>query len=218
MGALSIEEEEFFNLFNAPSMKKAYEKIPWEEKKHDENEIVALLKPTKVDWRLRIRLWELVEKALDQTNEYNKIYTVDIVEGICGSDIIYGKLRDKRYFASFFFSPIEKFTDEVDTMLNITRNKMWQLINNLKPVKKDGTVDRAHAQLLIKIHKELVDRKMGAAKQMIEMKKIQLNLNQDLPITDDIELLDAKIRELKPSVEIKPRKIEVTESEEGACS
>ena len=198
---LALSEEDFFKLFNAASMEKAYRAIPFEEHKHDEDAIVALLKPTKVDWRIRIRLWDLVEKALDSTNEYNLIYTRDVVEGICGTDILYTKLKHKQYFASFLFSPIEKFTDEVDTMLTITRGKMWQLINALKPVTKDGTVDRTQANLLIKVHQQLVDRKMGAVKQLVEMKKIQLNLNQ-VPLVDDIELIDKKIMELKPSVEI----------------
>jgi hypothetical protein len=201
MSALIVEEDKFFELFNAKSLENAWRARPHTEYDLSEHEIVACLKPSKVDWKLRIRLWDLVHKALDPSNEYNQIYTVDIVEGICTSNVLYRQLKHKRYFASFLLSPIEKFTDEVNTMLSITRDKMWQLINNLKPGTKDCTVDRTHANLLIKVHKELVDRKMGATKQLIEMRKIQLNLNTDMPI-DDIEAIDNKIREMRPQVEL----------------
>ena len=198
---LIVDETSFFKLFNAASLEKHYREIPGTERLLSEHEIVACIKPTRVEWKLRIRLWDLVHKALDQTNDYDKIYTVDIVEGICGTELFYRKLSSKQYFASFLFSPIEKFTDEVDTMLSITRDKMWELINKLQPVKKDGTVDKTQAGMLIKIHQQLVDRKMGAVRQLVEMKKIQLNVNTDLPL-DDIEVLDDKIRELRPKVDI----------------
>lgn len=198
---IPVTSEKLLSCINAEHLKNSYIDIPGMDWDLSETDLCHLLKPSPMDWRLRIRLWDLVAKAIDESNDYNMIYTVDITERICKPQFFRRKF-ERRYFASFLFRPIEKYTDEVETMLTVTRSKMWDIINNINPIDSNGNLSFKHANMLLKIHNQLVDRKFGAIKQLVEMKKIQLNINANSTVSDDIELLDQQIKELRPNVEL----------------
>ena len=213
--AKEITSKKMLASLNAEHLKNEYRNIPWQDWDLSDTDLCHLLNPSQIDWRLRIRFWDLIGKILDN-NDYDMIYTIDICEGI--TDPRYFRQRfKKRYFASFLFRPIEKYTEEVETMLAVTRGKLWSIINAVNPIKEDGSLNYLQSNLLLRIHNQLVDRKMGAVKQLVEMKKVQLNINANSAVTDDIELLDAQIRELKPSVELIPkqRNIDIETEKEG---
>lgn len=207
-----LSANKLMSIINTQSMKDAYYRIPIQDWDLSDTEIVNALKPTKMDWKLRIRFWDLVDKATDKNNGYDMIYAVDVQNDIC--DAVHLRRRfQKRYFPSFFFRPVEKYLQDANAMLVVSSNKMWDLINGIEPFNKDGTLNIAAAQLLKGIHNDLVNRKMGAVKQLVEMKKIQLNIN-GLGTTDDIEMLDAQINEMKPNVDISERERFITSKEE----
>lgn len=212
-----ISSKKLLESLNAEHLKNEYRNIPWQDWELSDIDLCHLLDPSQIDWRLRIRFWDLVEKVLGN-NPYDMIYTIDICEGI--TDPRYFRQRfKKRYFASFLFRPIENYTDEVGTMLAVTRGKLWSIINAINPIKEDKTINFPQANLLMRIHSQLVDRKMGAVKQLVEMKKVQLNIKANSAVTDDIELLDAQIRELKPRVELIPKQRDIAlETEEDGIS
>ena len=212
-----ISADRLIDYMNADSMKKAYVSIKPSDWDISDVDIVTLCNPSKVDWRLRIRFWELVDKVTSD-NPYNMIYAVDVFEGICGAAYFRSRF-DKKYFASFFFRPIEKYIDDANTMLAITSNKMWDLINRINPFKEDGSVNLQEAYFLRSIHNDLVNRREGAVKHLVELKKIQLNINSGLTMSDDIELLDATIREMTPNVDIcETKRLVNTETEEDGIS
>lgn len=207
-----IDSDTLLNILHADSMRKAYQSIEVEQWDLSDIDLTNIVQPSRVDWRLRIRFWDLVDKATDTNNPYDKIYAVDVSENICGVKYFRSRFK-KDCYAAFFFRPIEKYLDEAETMLAVTRSKMWQLVNSINPVSKDGEINEQQARMLMKIHDNLVDRKMGAVKQLVEMRKIKLNLNAGLTLSDDIEILDDQIRELRPAIDIseKQRTPKVTE-------
>lgn len=212
-----ISADKLIEYMNADSMKNAYMKIKPSDWDLSDVDVVSLCQPSKVDWRLRIRFWDLVDKVTGD-NDYDMIYAVDVFDGICGASYFRSRF-DKDYFPAFFFRPIEKYIDDANTMLTVTSSKMWALINSINPLKEDGTVNMKEAYLLRTIHNDLVERKMGAVKQLVEMKKVQLNVNAGLTMTDDIEMLDATIREMTPNVDIsETKRLTDAETEEDGIS
>lgn len=207
-----LSADKLLECMNADSMKNAYISLTEKDWDLGDDEIVALCQPSKVDWRLRIRFWDLVDKVTGD-NEYDMIYAVDVFDGICTAYYFRSRF-DKKYFPAFFFRPVEKYLDDANTMLTVTSGKMWAMINAINPIKEDGSVNMKEAYLLRTIHNDLVERKMGAVKQLVEMKKVQLNVNAGLTMSDDIELLDATIREMTPNVDISETKRLVTSQEE----
>lgn len=212
-----ISADKLIEYMNADSMKNAYMKIKSSDWELSDVDVVSLCQPSKVDWRLRIRFWDLVDKVTGD-NDYDMIYAVDVFDGICGAAYFRSRF-DKDYFPAFFFRPIEKYIDDANTMLTVTSSKMWAMINAINPIKEDGSVNMKEAYLLRTIHNDLVERKMGAVKQLVEMKKVQLNVNAGLTMTDDIEMLDATIREMTPNVDIsETKRLTKAETEEDGIS
>ena len=183
-------------LFNSIKLMQLYKDLTGAFVAMSELDLVERVKPSKTDWRLRIRLWDLINKARDKKNDYNLIYNVDIYEEICGSSAFQSKMRTQA-FTAFLFRPIEKFTDELEIMLTVTRHKMWDLMNHIKPVTEKGDVDYRAAKMLMSIHDKLVDRKLGAVRQLIEMKKIQLNVNAGASLSEDLEDMDSEIMDIR---------------------
>jgi hypothetical protein len=185
-------------IFNGSKIIDQLESLPAQIQQASDYDIIDMYEPTKLDWRLRIRLWELITKVKDNSNPYNIIYNVDICDGICDGKEFKRKMN-KDLFIRFIFSPIENFHDELDVMLSVTRDKMWRLLNQLEPVDKTGKVDIRAANMLLRMHEKLVDRKLGTVRHLVEMKKIQLNLGTNQ--NDDIEDLDRQIVQLREGLQ-----------------
>lgn len=181
-----------------------YKNVPDHIAEMSEEELLEKCNPTRVDWQLRMRFWQQVYKVQNPKIDYNKIYNTHIYDSICSQQVFYKKMSTPIKFA-FIIRPVEKFHDEVDTMLLVTRAKMWELITNLKVYDKEsGKVKMREAELLLKVHDRLVDRKMGAVRQQIDMKKIQMNVSTQLPSDRDI---DSSIRELEGKVDFGERQL-----------
>ena len=207
--------EMFEGILNSKMLLRDYKNISAAQFNMSEVDLVEQLRPTKLDWRLRIRFWDLIAKVLDKTNRYNLIYNIDICEGITDSKHFQKKIKSE-IFLNFLFRPIEKFTDELEIMLTVTRHKMWVLMNALQPVTEKGDVDYKAASMLMNIHDKLVDRKMGTAKQLIEMRKISMNVKHGYGFSDDLEHLDHQIQNLRGELEPPTsRTIEVDADEKG---
>ena len=175
-----------------------YKNIPDRIAEMSEEELIEKANPTRIDWQLRMRFWQLMYRVQNHESDYSKIYNTHIYDAICSQNVFYKKISTPHKFA-FIVRPVEKFTDELDTMLMVTRAKLWELITRLKVYNKEkDRIDKGNAEMLLKIHDRLVDRKMGAVRQKIEMKKIQLNMSTQLPSDRDI---DSSIEELEGKVD-----------------
>lgn len=211
-----LERKDLEEMFNSKLLMKTYNNIPEHVNLMSDIDLVNQLQPTRIDWRLRIRTWDLIHKAYDTSNEYDIICNVDINDRICNKRTFNEKIR-KELFVAFMFRPIESYSDELDTMLAVTQTKMWQLVTNLNVLNSDGSVNYKASDVLMKLHDKLLDRKLGTVRHLIEMKKIQMNINTGASFNEDLEAIDAQIAKMEETIEIaKPKPNKAAADEKGA--
>jgi hypothetical protein len=182
-------------ILNSRKLYDAFNNIPDRFLIMSDQDLISHVKPVKSDWKIRMRLWELISKALDDRNDYYKIFNRDIFDMILCSRDFYGRLQRPGYVA-FIFRPIASHLDELEIMINVTRQHMWDIVNNLSVIE-EGKVNHANAKMLMQIHNKLLDRKADALRTMLELRKERGGPGDTAFDIDDIDLLDAEINSLK---------------------
>ena len=180
------------NLLKSEKMAKAYEDMPAYILEMDEDALLQFTNPNQYDWRLRVRFWQLYRHSISTgTNE--KIQLKEICQGICSDTIMKQKTGQLKKMA-FILRPIIDFADEMETMLSVTYSKVWEIVNmNIKD--KKGNIDLTKAKLMLQVHDRLVDRKFGSVKQLIEMKKLQVNVGKA-----DLTSIDAELQRIEDTL------------------
>jgi len=187
-------------VINSDRLYKKLENLPERYMNLTDDQMIKQMRPTKIDWRIRIRFWQLIGKALDDSNDYAVIFNVDIFDGIVSKVEWYHKTK-RDMFIAWLFRPIGSHVDEMDTMINVTREHLWTVINNIQVVADNGKLDMSHANMVMRIHDKLVDRKIETLRHLIEMKKLQKDLNEERGLPDDLEYIDAQINDLEAGID-----------------
>lgn len=182
----------------------------------DTEEIKQKVRPSSTLNKLRIAFWVEYDISCRLKKTMN---TGRIFGGICAREH-FSRLIAKPKNMAWLIQPISSYQASLEDAL-LDSVSMLKKILSAPIYKKDGQLDTAAANVMIKIHKELTDRMHGTVVQKMEMK--QLSIKKDLDkgsgVPHDIDAELAKLQsqvnsnnnilESKNDIEVEAKTIEL---------
>lgn len=182
-----------------PKIANAFETIPPYMAAMDEDDLRVEAKPNETDWKLRIRLWQEYRASCDAIKGayFPKVRADLVCQSIC-SFTHFCRILDKPHKAAFILRPMQDFEQETELLLQISTQRLYQLVNMDFMNDKTGKVDPKLAGVFLQARRMIEDRARGLA--IARTQAINYNLNQDSTPKEQStnpQDLDDRIRELE---------------------
>lgn len=192
-------------------IKERFNRIPDSIKELTEEEIIKKLKPNSTQYRIRERFWAEFSKCIKEDRprmNFEKVYshyasTTEFFRRLIRSDL----------FVAFMFTPIQKYDDQVSSLLNVALGRLDEILNmdiSSKRVNKDGevveTVNPKLAEVLLKAIKHVEERVKGKAVERTVNINMANSPDSKLDEKDlmDIKKIDERINEIESKLGVIP--------------
>lgn len=164
-----------------------------------EKELRKELKPTSVDYCLRVSFWREYEAAVREKREYIAARTVLL--GICSDAYFYQKFLKDPFRVAWLVKPVQAYMKEIEAVLLRGTERLWELVDidiEIEDKRGNKVVCSRLATVLLETIKMIEARAKGHAMQRSEMRAVSLNLNEPhgVKTPTDHHTLTARLKEL----------------------
>ncbi len=170
------EQYSVINLVHG-KLREAMLAVPQKFYDFTEGELRNMVKPTQVDYSLRVSFWREFEKCIQMRRGVLK--APEVYGGICTETYFYQRFLRNQKKVAWMCRPVQAYRKEMEAILARGTQRLWELVE-MDIKDSDGTVNTKRGELLLKAIQEVANRTKGMATQKIqqESKTLRVNVNQ----------------------------------------
>jgi len=157
---------------------------------------------------LRINFWEEYDRAAKRREI---MLWPNVTHNICHMQVAKRLLVNYPMFVLWIICPLSGYLLQRKQLEYIAQERLLEILS-VSPVQENGKVDSRLAKVQVEIYQNIQDRLYGGIVQKIDQKQLNVNVNGDIPETDQSIKLMSSVEEIDRRIEAIKKKREALQS------